>query len=492
MHQPHEPTGRRFTIATAIPILLALVVLAPIAGAQLSAAEQVHVTLYTGNGPDASGTPTGLVVQWAVPLAYLSTDTPSVIWTIDGGAATTTAATLAGSVGIGIPDQPPTRVYAAVLEPVPTGSVVQYRVGSPGQGHSQPYTIKQVPGADDSVRVVAYGDIGVDCTAVDGSAAIPDCPAHRVRDLAMKQDADLVIIPGDLAYRNTRAGWDSFMRFMAPLQSSVVTMPVIGNHEFEDGKGYHYFLENYVLPRDEHDFSFKAGPMTVIGFNTDRLCGAGNWTNAGSRAMPCTKGPVNTKAISWFETALAEAAADESTPWTVVYFHHPPYSWGRHGDNLPVKYLLTDLLETYRVDVVVAAHDHLYSRTHPILAGVEPVTTASEFAQGTGIIYLVAGGGGRTLYEAPEGTPPGHYAFATDDFHHITVFDVDPDSFRFRAISAVDESEFDAFTITRGPIANIADDGPALGVPGPGMGAFLAAVGACAALAVRRRTGGAS
>ena len=203
--------------------------------------EQAHVTL----------SDEGLVIHWAVSaVPYPTNDVPYVAYQVDGGPEQVSLAHLVGVVAPGTPSPLhavpwSTYVYATEILVAP-GSEVTYSAGSDDRGTTGPFTAHVPPGPADSLRFAAFGDIGVDCTTplgtpmpnVDvGDATVdPDCVAFQIRDLAIGQDPDLVIIPGDLAYDNTRAGWDAFMRYMEPLQAMQFLLDKMrgtkGNDEF--------------------------------------------------------------------------------------------------------------------------------------------------------------------------------------------------------------------------------------------------------------------
>ncbi len=73
-----------------------------------------------------------------------------------------------------------------------------------------------------------------------------------------------------------------------------------------------------------------------------------------------------------------------------MYFHHPVVTSGPNGNNAFLRDLW-GLLYEQNVDVVVAAHDHLYERFAPInaLFQRDPVR---------GVRHFVAGTGGAELY----------------------------------------------------------------------------------------------
>lgn len=446
---------------------LLLVVVAPEAAG--APPEQVHVTL--GDDGDT------LVVQWAVSDAYGVADTPQVRWSVAGQQKAPSPGRLVGEVdaGSGEADRS-TYVYASGLTPVPPGALVAYEPGSAADGFAGPYDVRMPPAVDERIRFVAYGDISIDDVGPDGTAVSSGAPSQRVQDLALAQDPDLVVVPGDLAYTHERAGWDTFMRFMEPLQASTVVMPSLGNHEYNDTFGYSRFLEHYVLPGDEENYAFQAGPVSFVAVNSDAMCGPGRAPTGSPPGDVCPDGSVDQDQAAWLRDRLREAAADE-TNWTVVYFHHPPYSWGHHGGNAGVRSLWVPWFDEYEVDLVLSGHDHLYSRSHPMRGG-EATATGSEYTRGNGVVYVVAGGGGRGLYPLPSGEPPSWHA-AGESVHHLVRVDATAERVDVTALRA-DGSTLDSFSI-------IADRPPGSTSPSPAPGILVAfCMAAVAAVALRR------
>lgn len=429
--------------------------------------EQPHVTLADG----------GLVVHFALSgLPYTASEAPRVTYSIDGGASAQAEATVVGTVAAVDPtDGFATTVYAATI-PVEPGQTLTYSAGDAVRGEVGPFTVRRPD--TQTLRLVVMGDIGYDGVGPDGAALTGEAPPIAMRDLALEQEPDLFVIPGDLSYANGRAGWDRFMRMHAPLQATVPTMPSIGNHEWHDGIGYAQFLAEYVLPGNEMDYVFHAGPVTFIAVNSDAICLDRNGRSGSTLLAPCPNG-LDQDRTAWLEQALAEAQADER-PWTVVYMHHPPYSWGRHGNDWASQIYWSPLFETYGVDLVVTAHDHLYSRSHPIVQR-QATATGNEYRQGDGPIYVVLGGGGRELYQASPDTPPAWYA-AGESVHHLGLFDIDGQGITYRALR-VDGSTLDEFTIQSGAPAD-ARAGPA-----PSVGLLMVLVAALAFVRLHKRRG---
>lgn len=72
--------------------------------------------------------------------------------------------------------------------------------------------------------------------------------------------------------------------------------------------------------------------------------------------------------LAWLESDLAAANASGKTKWNVVTVHWGPYTTGDHGYK-PVTELLvpalTPILAKGKVDLVLQAHDHTFSKTYP-------------------------------------------------------------------------------------------------------------------------------
>ena len=71
--------------------------------------------------------------------------------------------------------------------------------------------------------------------------------------------------------------------------------------------------------------------------------------------------------VQWLKRDLAA----NRLPWTIVIFHHPPFSKGSHDSDteLSMKLLrenLTPIFERYGVDLVLNGHSHGYERTYRI------------------------------------------------------------------------------------------------------------------------------
>lgn len=141
--------------------------------------------------------------------------------------------------------------------------------------------------------------------------------------------------------------------------------PTLGNHDYRDGGGVDEYLEYFDLPGNgiqttgtsgsERYYDFIQGPVHFFAIDSEG-------TSASTQR-------------AWLEAGLTTS----TTPWKVVFFHHPPYSSSsRHGSQELMQWPFAE----WGADVVIAGHDHIYERI-----------------ERDGILYFVNGLGGRTFYE---------------------------------------------------------------------------------------------
>jgi hypothetical protein len=254
-------------------------------------------------------------------------------------------------------------------------------------------------GASRPVRFVAFGDSGhggSDQQAV--LAQIGTVPF------------DFIVHLGDIAYESgTRAQLEStFFSIYADLLASFPVFPASGNHEYETEDAAP-FREAFVLPENgapdgiERWYSYDWGDVHFVVLDTERT------------------GPVQ---AAWLDADLGA----NRLPWTIVYFHKPPYSSGNHGNDGPVRKHFVPLFIAHGVSLVLSGHDHSYERTRP---------------QG-GVTYIVSGGGGRGTYAVGSSSFTA-FSEAACHFVYVTVVG---DRLTLHAIDGVGQ-EFDSLALTR-------------------------------------------
>jgi tartrate-resistant acid phosphatase type 5 len=141
--------------------------------------------------------------------------------------------------------------------------------------------------------------------------------------------------------------------------------PTLGNHDWHtitcDANGCNgAYFDYFTLPGNERYYEVDYGLVHLFAIDSDS-------------AEPDGETPDSIQAI-WLRDRLMAS----SSCFKVVFFHHAPYSSGRHGSNTDLQWPFGE----WGADVVMAGHDHLYER-------LEKNT----------VPYIVNGSGGSTLYD---------------------------------------------------------------------------------------------
>src|SRR3989344_2841602 len=192
--------------------------------------------------------------------------------------------------------------------------------------------------------------------------------------LMAKEDFNFILHTGDLAYQSgsTAEIQANVLDIYKNLLQNHPFYPTIGNHDYGTANAQPY-LDTWDLPRQtlneadqERYYSFDIGNAHFISLDSNTPL---NQTDEAS----------NTDMFDWLRADLTKAKA-KGAEWTIVYFHHPPFSSGKnHGEDKRVQEKLVPVFEEYGVDLVLGGHEHNYERTCRINLGKSGKTcTASK------------------------------------------------------------------------------------------------------------------
>jgi len=341
---------------------------------------------------------------------------------------------------------------------------------------------------------------------------------------ADKEPVDLFVLLGDNAYIEGRdSQWQgAFFEIYPEIIKGAPVLPTIGNHEmggadFDIGVLFGFppgalitFLGGTSDSADP--FSYDDGdPSTVddgppyltifslpsggesggVASGTEQYYAVdyGNVHLVSLDSQLSNRDPVQRQAMAdWLVADLSANVRD----WTIVFFHHPPYSKGENHDSdqeqaeIDMREVFTPIFDAYGVDVVYNGHSHSYERSyymggHTGLSTTFDLATHAELnASGAGasgqgseaypqisatsgaddkVVYTVAGSSGKAdeLDPCNPGevlgcTPadwlqhPAHYLSLPEK--GSVVLDATATSLTSRFID-VDGAVVDSFTITR-------------------------------------------
>ncbi len=267
-----------------------------------------------------------------------------------------------------------------------------YRVTNNGAVVTEGDTFRTArPVSDRRASFLIWGDSGTGSATQYGVAALME-----------QQPVDFCLHVGDVSQSNG-SEYDNI--FFKPYKNIVKSRPVftsIGNHDtyFDQAATYQ---ESFYLPHNNPDsterwYSFNWGHVHCIALdsNVDFSIGSPQYT--------------------WLVDDLNSELRRQTT-WTMIYFHHPPYSvgWDVWAGDTRVQQILQPLFETQGVDMVFNGHTHDYERGYL-----------------NGVYWIITGGGGGGL--DVWGRDYSHVAKDIYEFHYTRV-DVVGDSLRLRAVS---------------------------------------------------------
>ncbi|MFT3682956.1 MAG: Ig-like domain-containing protein [Ferruginibacter sp.] len=355
------------------------------------------------------GTPNSITVRWRSAAA---TDT-KVSYGLSAGNLNLTA-----SIANSVTDH---EIQLTGLSP---DTKYFYSIGSSSQtlqGDAENYFVTApVTGTEKKTRIWVNGDCGNNSTN-----------QRNVRDQFLSymgaNYTDVWLLLGDNAYET---GTDSeyqtkfFDIYKDKLLKQTVLWPSPGNHDYANSStrandhNVPYF-SMFTMPAAAQAGGVASGTEAFYSFNYGNIHfvsmdSYGRENN--TYKLYDTLGPQ----VVWLKQDLAA----NTQKWTVLFWHHPPYTMGTHNSDtenelVQIRQNLLRILDRYKVDLVLCGHSHNYERSRLMKgyygneaafnnsynlngsSGKYDGTAAScpyiknSTLAGTGIVYVVAGSSGQ-------------------------------------------------------------------------------------------------
>lgn len=313
-------------------------------------------------------------------------------------------------------------------------------------------------GSTAPVRIWATGDFG---TGTADQIAVRDAFANYTAS----SPADMWLWMGDNAYA---AGYDSeyqnYVFNIYPNQfKNIPVYPCLGNHDYANvgyqsnsslGTNFPYF-SIFTVPQNGEAGGVASGTAKYYSYN---------YANIHFIALD-SYGSLNTVGSTMYNWLKNDLVANTQT-WTVVYFHHPPYSKGTHNSDVEVEMInmrqnIVPLLEQYHVDLVLCGHSHSNERSflikgHTGIANtfnnsMKIGTSSSSFVKTApydGTVYAVCGTSGQNVGGTSAGWPMQCMPFSNNTHNTSMLIDVNGGTLtgKFLATTGV---LVDQFTITK-------------------------------------------
>jgi acid phosphatase type 7 len=420
------------------------------------------------------------------------------VWSVEYKAASKSAWTVLHDPKFRLVDIPGVsahRIYAATLMHLAAGKPFDYRLVRNQQVVFTGQALAK-NSAKQAYRFAVFGDCGA------------NTPSQRkIAYQVSLAKPNFIFIPGDIVYGGGRISEYRTNFFSiyeageaapdkgAPLLESSTMIAAPGNHDTDEDRDegapdvLAYFLywdqplngpalkpggSNSPLPpgaKFDSAFDAAAGPRFPSMENFSFDWGNAHWTVLDSNDY-----------VDWNDPALRKWIADDlraatKKKWRFVAFHHPGFNSSKAHFNDQWMRTLADVFQAGKVDVVFAGHVHNYQRSYPLtfqindsgkpgatpwkdllkkpLDGAFSLDTEFDGITKThpkGIIYLVTGAGGQTLYNPEQQTQPETWQKFTVKFvsqiHSFTVVDIRGGDLRLKQVSE-DGDTLDEIHVTK-------------------------------------------
>ncbi|MEO6723261.1 MAG: metallophosphoesterase family protein [Ferruginibacter sp.] len=405
----------------------------------------------------------GIVIRWRTDIATDSKVSYGLV---------------AGSLNQSATDNVLATEHIVTLTGLTANTLYYYSIGSTSgtlQGDGANYFKTMPPvGSSQKTRFVAMGDMGTNVAT-----------QLKVRDAWLSFNGtnytDGWLLLGDNAYNSgTDAEYQTnfFNIYQSSLTKNHVLWPAPGNHDYANSPARQAdhaipYYSIFSLPKNGEAGGVPSNTEAFYSYNYANIhfvaLDSYGW-ETGSTRLYDTLGPQ----VAWLKQDLAA----NTQQWTVVYFHHPPYTKGSHNSDTETELVnlrqrLVPILERYKVDLVLNGHSHSYERSYPINghyglentfnAGAHALSTSSGKYDGSanscayiknaaeirnGIVYALAGSSGQVT-GTTAGYPHDAMYYSNTSIGGAFYFEVDSNRLDAKWICA-DSVIRDNFTIFKG------------------------------------------
>jgi len=374
-------------------------------------------------------------------------------------------------------DNTSTTEHIVTLTGLTENTLYYYNIGSTTQivqGDANNYFKTMPPvGSTQKIRVLAMGDMG-------NNSANEVNVRNAYLGFNGSNYTDAWLLMGDNAYSNgTDAEYQNnfFNVYQGSLTKNHVLWPSPGNHDYANSSARQAdhnipYYDIFTLPSSGQGGGLSSGTEAYYSYNYGNVhfvaLDSYGWETGNTRLYD-TLGP---QAV-WLKQDLAA----NTQPWTVVYFHHPPYTKGSHNSDtenelINMRQRVVPIFERFKVDLVLAGHSHAYERSYLINGhyGTESTFNPATHALSTssakydgsvnsctyiknptdavnGIVYVVAGSAGQ-LEGSSSGYPHNAMYYSNVSIGGALYFEVEGNRLNGKWISG-DGIIRDNFTIMK-------------------------------------------
>lgn len=397
--------------------------------------------------------------------AYLQKVTPSSItvrWRTDIETSSLVKFGTSLLYGNQVSDNTITKEHMVILNGLSSNTNHYYTIGSTLEVYqgdtNNTFITAPVSGSISPVRIWVTGDFG------NGSSS-QDNVRNAYMNYPAANNTNLWIWLGDNAYNSgTDAEYQSYVFNKYPVQFKRFPMhPALGNHDYGNAGYQSTSALGTAFPYFSNFSLFTAGEGGGVPSNTPKYYSY-NYANIHLIALDSYGAYNNTTSpmYTWLQSDLAA----NTQRWTIVYFHHPPYTKGTHNSDteselVAMRTNIVPLLESYHVDLVLCGHSHINERSYLIKgyfglantfnASMKVSTATNTFTKTApfdGTIYAVCGTSGQNPGTIQSGYPMPCMYFNNNTQNCSMVLDVAGDNLSLKYLTS-SGTIADQITITK-------------------------------------------
>ncbi|MCB7136058.1 purple acid phosphatase family protein [Cellulosimicrobium marinum] len=364
-------------------------------------------------------------VQWVGP------DARTAEGEIDWSAAESASAT-SGTAADGA------TYHHATLTDLEEHTAYTYRVGGAATGWSEPATFDTGTFADEfSFLFIGDAQIGASGNATNDAARWAENLGTMT---ARHPDASLLLSAGDQVEHAGSA--EQYTGFLAPRQMRELRFATQdGNHDTASALYDQHFAMPNLSAEQRRDYWYGYNDMLVVGIDSN------DWSEAD---------------VAGHEAFLRDVIGThgDDYSWVLVTFHHSLYSQAFHSrdrDVVALREALSPVFSELGVDLVLAGHDHIYTRSH-LMEGTTPVDPAATPAvgdvlvpEGDQVLYVTGNSASGSKYYGFDGEKPWTAWWEQERTPSYSDVDVTPEALTITTYETATERVMDRVTLSRAP-----------------------------------------
>ena len=249
--------------------------------------------------------------------------------------------------------------HTVKVEGLKPSTEYRYRLGSEEHGFTDEGNFKTASDDDDEVIFIQGGD-----TQAFNQEQY-DIWKNLTRLIMKNYDFDFFLHVGDMIETpDSEDEWQMFFNSSKDLMMNYAFVPVIGNHEEKLGNNAKSFTQHFTFPNQVKYEGVTDGTITSFDYKSIHF------------SILNSEGNLE-KQAEWLKKDLART----DKKWKIVVIHRSPYGFVGRNNTI----IFEQICNAYGVDLVLHGHDHVFSRTYPLVNGV-----VSE----RGTVYVQSGAAG--------------------------------------------------------------------------------------------------